>query len=155
MIFQLIDDKTFTMAKGVIMGATDIDDGYHPNDVRTSLRHPSGTSRMSASRSEPSLISCNKQPFDETDYVVPNIANKIEIGRRPSVRSTGAKSSGGFSYKTKASEAFERMNPGCTLANFFMLRVLFWDMMVSGGDVVTDVLRVPYFCCYQTNLFMF
>ena len=136
------------MVKGVIMGANDIEDGYNPNDARRSQRHPSGTNRMSTSRSEPSLISCNKQPFDETDYAVPNITNKIKIGRRPSVRSTGAKSSGGFSYKTKASEAFERMNPGCTLSNFFMLRVLFWDMMVSGGDVVTDVLRVPYFCCY-------
>ena len=43
---------------------------------------------------------------------------------------------------TTASKAFERKNPGCGLLNFYVLRILFWDIVVSGGDVVTDFMRV-------------
>lgn len=129
------------MAKGVIYGATTKDVEYHPNHARTlghrrEQRYSTGSNRMVTSKSDPSLISCKRQSFDETDGVLSSCYKK-KVDRRPSVKSIG-----GSSYRTKASEAFERMNPGCTLANFFFLRVLFWDMMVSGGDVVTDFLRV-------------
>ena len=125
------------MAKGVITAATHKDIEYnadHP--ARKGRRYSSGSTQMHASKSEPSLIFCNKQPFDDTDAVLAS-SYKKKVNRRPSLKSTG-----GSSYKTRASEAFVRINPGCTLANFFILRVLFWDMVVSGGDVVTDFLRV-------------
>ena len=125
------------MAKGVIIGATLKDVEYRTYHGQRAKRYSSGSNRMVSSRSDPSLISCKKLSFDETDGVISSYYNKKKVARRPSVKSIG-----GSSYRTKASEAFERMNPGCTLANFFFLRVLFWDMMVSGGDVVTDFLRV-------------
>ena len=125
------------MAKGVINAATHKDVEYNPRHAaQNSRKYSSGSTRMHASRSEPSLISCNKQSFDDTDGARAS-SYKKKLNRRPSLKSTG-----GSSYKTRASEAFVRINPGCTLANFFILRVLFWDMMVSGGDVVTDFLRV-------------
>ena len=125
------------MAKGVIYCASSKDVEYRTYHGQRAKRPSSGGNRMVSSRSDPSLISCKKLSFDETDGVISSYHNKKKVARRPSVKSIG-----GSSYRTKASEAFERMNPGCTLANFFFLRVLFWDMVVSGGDVVTDFLRV-------------
>ena len=125
------------MAKGVIYCASSKDVEYRTYHGQRAKRPSSGGNRMVSSRSDPSLISCKKLSFDETDGVISSYYNKKKVARRPSVKSIG-----GSSYRTKASEAFERMNPGCTLANFFFLRVLFWDMVVSGGDVVTDFLRV-------------
>ena len=125
------------MAKGVIYCTSSKDVEYRTYHGQRAKRPSSGGNRMVSSRSDPSLISCKKLSFDETDGVISSYYNKKKVPRRPSVKSIG-----GSSYRTKASEAFERMNPGCTLANFFFLRVLFWDMVVSGGDVVTDFLRV-------------
>ena len=125
------------MAKGVIYCTSSKDVEYRTYHGQRAKRPSSGGSRMVSSRSDPSLISCEKLSFDETDGVISSYYNKKKVARSPSVKSIG-----GSTYRTKASEAFERMNPGCTLANFFFLRVLFWDMMVSGGDVVTDFLRV-------------
>ena len=135
------------MAKGVIIGATLKDVEYRTYHGQRAKRYSSGSNRMVSSRSDPSLISCKKLSFDETDGVISSYYNKSckKVARRPSVKSIG-----GSSYRTKASEAFERMNPGCTLANFFFLRVLFWDMMVSGGDVVTDFLRVDLYVFYDS-----
>ena len=45
---------------------------------------------------------------------------------------------------TEASAAFQNMNPGCSFVNIFMLRILFWDILISGGDVITDFLRVSF-----------
>ena len=45
---------------------------------------------------------------------------------------------------TEASSAFQNMNPGCSFVNIFMLRILFWDILISGGDVITDFLRVSF-----------
>ena len=45
-----------------------------------------------------------------------------------------------------ATFAFVRRSPGCTLINTYILKILFWDILVSTGDVVTDFLRVNYFC---------
>ena len=125
------------MAKGVIYCKSSKDVEYRTYHGQRAKRPSSGGSRMVSSRSDPSLISCKKLSFDETDGVISSYYNQKKVARRPSVKSIG-----GSTYRTKASEAFERMNPGCTLANFFFLRVLFWDMVVSGGDVVTDFLRV-------------
>ena len=46
-----------------------------------------------------------------------------------------------------ATFAYIRRNPGCTLINIYILKILFWDLLVSGGDVVTDFLRVNCFYC--------
>ena len=71
-----------------------------------------------------------------------------------------------LSSATSTSLALVRKNPGCSLANIFMLRILFWDILISCGDVVTDFLRVSlifyktcyyefwmmlYFCDYNIN----
>ena len=133
------------MAKGVIYCASSKDVDYRTYHGQRAKRPSSGGSRMVSSRSDPSLVSCKKLSFDETDGVISSYYNKKKVAKeslQSAERSPSVKSIGGSSYRTKASEAFERMNPGCTLANFFFLRVLFWDMVVSGGDVVTDFLRV-------------
>ena len=49
------------------------------------------------------------------------------------------------SAATKASLAFESSMPGCSLLHMYTLRILFWDILVSGGDVVTDFYRVNKF----------
>ena len=54
------------------------------------------------------------------------------------------------SAATKASLAFESSMPGCSLLHMYTLRILFWDILVSGGDVVTDFYRVKRFFIYSS-----
>ena len=91
-------------------------------------------------------------PFDYTDYPQSLPKRRTHKRRRSSAhisissifkRNTSKASSTG----TTASLAFERMTPGCSLVNIFMLRILFWDILISGGDVVTDFLRVSFTLC--------
>ena len=60
---------------------------------------------------------------------------KNSVSRSASARTT-------TSVATKASLAFESSMPGCSLLHMYTLRILFWDILVSGGDVVTDFYRV-------------
>ena len=60
---------------------------------------------------------------------------KNPVSRTASARTT-------TSVATKASLAFESSMPGCSLLHMYTLRILFWDILVSGGDVVTDFYRV-------------
>ena len=60
--------------------------------------------------------------------------------KNPVSRSASARTT--TSVATKASLAFESSMPGCSLLHMYTLRILFWDILVSGGDVVTDFYRV-------------
>ena len=91
----------------------------------------------------------NSNPFDYTDYPQTLPKRRTHKKRRSSQhisissifkRNTSKASSTG----TTASLAFERTNPGCSIVNIFILRILFWDILISGGDVVTDFLRVSF-----------
>ena len=71
------------------------------------------------------------------------VPRKSSIKRRPKnpvSRSVSARTT--TSVATKASLAFESSMPGCSLLHMYTLRILFWDILVSGGDVVTDFYRV-------------
>ena len=80
----------------------------------------------------------DKNPFDYAD------SPRYPPKRRSKYKSFSMKSKlhRSLSTATSASLALMRKNPGCSLANIFILRILFWDILISGGDVVTDFLRV-------------
>ena len=80
----------------------------------------------------------DKNPFDYGD------GPQSHPKRRSRIKSFSKQSKAhrSLSSATATSLALIRQNPGCTLANIYILRILFWDILVSGGDVVTDFLRV-------------
>ena len=53
------------------------------------------------------------------------------------------------SHSTTASTAFERKYPGCGLVRLYVLRVLFWDILISVGDVASDFLQVKANCALK------
>ena len=99
----------------------------------------------------------NRQTCSESSYNDPencqnineNAFDNVDSSRCPPRRRFKDQS---FSMKRKAHSsmysvtsayiALMRKNPGCTFANIFILRILFWDIFISVGDVVTDFLRV-------------
>ena len=82
--------------------------------------------------------SINENPFDYAD------SHRSPPKRRSKHKSFSMKGKirRSLSSATSASIALMRKNPGCSLANIFILRILFWDILISGGDVVSDFLRV-------------
>ena len=80
--------------------------------------------------------SVNENPFDYAD------SPRYPPRRRSKEKSLSMKTLRPLSSATSASIALMRKNPGCSLANIFILRILFWDILISGGDVVSDFLRV-------------
>ena len=46
------------------------------------------------------------------------------------------------SVVTRASRAFEKVSPGCSLTNLYILKILFLDILISVGDTASDVFQV-------------
>ena len=101
-------------------------------------------------------------PFDYTDgnKSLPSRYNTLSWydrktknkRRSPVARKSSSRSA--TSTVTRASFAFERIDPGCRLINIYILRILFWDILISGGDVVTDFLRVGLFVLVYSSIML-
>ena len=138
------------MAKGIpkdppskekeIKPRNDSEGGYSHHDENYSIRG----SNLSLSDKDPFDYSVgNKSPPPSRYNTLSWYAKKSKNKRRSAV-SRKSSSRSATSTVTRASFAFERIDPGCRLINIYILRILFWDILISGGDVVTDFLRVGY-----------
>ena len=112
--------------------------------------NPDATERNLAAASSLSLTDQNPFDYGNSRLTEANrhntfsgVPRKSSIKLRPKnpvSRSASARTT--TSVATKASLAFESSMPGCSLLHMYTLRILFWDILVSGGDVVTDFYRV-------------
>ena len=106
-------------------------DAYQSDNIKNCQ-----TCSKSSNNDPENCQNANENPFDYAD------APQWPPRRRSKDTSFSMKVHRSLSSATSASLALMRKNPGCSLANIFMLRILFWDILISGGDVITDFLRV-------------
>ena len=123
--------------------------GKNANQDSISFDHGSQQIQYRKNKQEFSRNSDNEQNgdrnFDDVDGPQSRPSSWMKGTLRKSFgRILSRKISEFSSTGTEASSAFQNMNPGCSFVNIFMLRILFWDILISGGDVITDFLRVSY-----------
>ena len=132
----------------------------------TKETHKTNHKKESRSYSDPGRNQCDNELNETSNQTVDCRDSKgissdeISIRRQISERSTSStshisdiilrrkKTSKRFadSIFSTATFAYMRRHPGFTLVNIYILKILFWDILVSVGDVVTDFLRVDIFC---------
>ena len=117
-------------------------DGYQSNNINNSQ-----TYSKSSNDDPENCQNVNKDPFDYAD------APQWPPRRRSKDTSFSMRVHRSLSTATIKSFALMRENPGCSFANIFVLRILFWDILISGGDVITDFLRVCLLFCKKYNEF--
>ena len=111
-------------------------DSIEQDANKSNYTNNSQTCSKSSNNDPENCQNVNKDPFDYAD------APQWPPRRISAGTSFSMKVHRSLSSATGAFLPLMRKDPGCSFANIFILRILFWDILISGGDVITDFLRV-------------